>query len=128
MKLNGKIQIIHVWSRPELIGDPDVIRKMLEAVVSAIHMTPHEGVKIQFYPTPELGFTAKVSVLQPFDAIQHLYESYIIYDNWIELGYANIIINSCKDFNSLAALDVIMKHLPPGRYRLEDAVYYDGEH
>ncbi|HDN95874.1 MAG TPA: hypothetical protein ENG71_02270 [Thermoplasmatales archaeon] len=75
----GKIVIIEAWADREKVGDTFLVAEMLRAIVKAIEMTLHGDVEVHTYPTPELGFTARACV-----AVQHLHESYIVYDNWIE--------------------------------------------
>src|SRR5512137_1940375 len=122
----GKILIVHIWGRKEELGNPILISEMLKGLVKAVQMTPHGDPFVKTYPTPELGFTATQPVA--FEAVQHLHESYIVYDNWIELkpAYANIVINSCKDYDSIAATEFIMTFLDLERLRTEKPIYYDG--
>ncbi len=87
--LRGKIQVFEIWASKDQISDEALIKGMLRDLVREIDMTPVDDVHIQKYPSQSLGVTAMV-------AIQHLMESYIIYDNWPEIGYANLVVNSCK--------------------------------
>jgi S-adenosylmethionine/arginine decarboxylase-like enzyme len=107
----GKIQIIEVWGDKARIGDTYRVAEMLKHIVKAIGMTAHNEPVITTYPTPELGATVSMPIA--FEAIQHLHESYIVFDNWIEFepAYANIIINSCKFYKTQDAKDVIMSWL-----------------
>ena len=109
-----------MWADKKKIGDPQVIKDLLKAIVKKIKMTPHGEPYVITYPTPELGFTA-------FMAVQLLYESYIIYDNWIELGYANMIVNSCNDYDEDDAVEVIADHLDPDLIKVSHQERYTGE-
>lgn len=113
----GKIQHIHLWGDPVVLGDKAIITELLREIVAAIGMTPHGEVSIHEYPTKELGFTATACV-----AVQHLHESYIVYDNWIEYkpAYANIVINSCKPFDIVPALSVIQRIIDPEAIRVSN--------
>ena len=117
----GKIQHIHLWGSPEHFGDKELIRLLLKELVAAIGMTPHGEVSIHEYPTKELGFTATACV-----AVQHLHESYVVYDNSIEYSpaYANIVVNSCKPFDIAPALNVVNRILRPTSIRVSGADYY----
>jgi len=119
----GKIQILHIWA-DDKIGDPILISQMLKDIVSAIGMTPHGEPRVVKYPTMELGNT-----IFAFVAYQPLYESYIVFDNWIELDppYANLVVNSCKDYDSDIVIAMIKKHLKPVSIRVEVPILYDGK-
>ena len=82
-------------------------------------MTPHGNPHVITYPTPELGFTA-------FMAIQMLYESYIVYDNWVELGYANLVVNSCKEYDESVIVTEIEKYFKPHAVLISHQEKYDG--
>lgn len=117
----GKIKHFHVWASREVLGNTKTITEFLEQLVKDIGMTPHGKVQVHKYPTKELGFTATACV-----AIQHLHESYVVFDNWIEYdpAYANIVINSCKSFNTAAALSTINRMLKPVSIRVSSSDYY----
>lgn len=120
----GKIQVFHLWGKKkEQIGDPELIKTMLREIVVEIGMTPHGEPQIVKYPTPELGNT-----IFAFVGYQPLHESYIVYDNWIELDppYANLIINSCKTYDTVNALLGIMRRIDLIYFKIEDPVYYTG--
>ena len=82
-------------------------------------MTPHGEPYVITYPTPELGFTA-------FMAIQMLYESYMVYDNWVELGYANLVVNSCKQYDTNDVINVILEVMKPKRIMVSHTENYTG--
>ena len=106
----GKIVHFHFWGDRNKLGNPDFIRDLLREIVEEIGMTPHGDVEIHTYPTPELGFTATACV-----AIQHLHESYVVYDNWIEYepAYANIVVNSCRDYDEEKVVKVLKRRIEP---------------
>lgn len=103
----GRIQHLHIWGDKEKIGNVNVIRACLKELVEAIGMTPHGDVEFHSYPTKELGCTATACV-----AVQHLHESYVVFDNWPEYepAYANIVINSCKEFDITPAFRIVSFH------------------
>ena len=117
----GKIQVIHIWGKPDLLANPELVKTALDSTVRAIGMTPYSDPILITYPIPQLGFTCTQALAddsRSFVCIQHLHESYIVYDNWPEYGYANIVINSCKTYDVRLAVETIMKHLKPNRIRL----------
>jgi hypothetical protein len=120
----GKIQHIHLWANRSLIGDVEVVKRFLKELVLAIKMTPHGEPSIHEYPTKELGFTATACV-----AVQHLHESYIVFDNWVEFSpaYANIVINSCKDFDIESAMSVVTLTFKPVSVRVSNPDPYSSD-
>jgi len=96
-----------------------VVKDFLQTLVREIKMTPHGEPHIVTYPTPELGFTA-------FMAIQMLYESYIVYDNWVELGYANVVVNSCKEYDEATVMKAIIDFFKPHAVMISHKENYTG--
>lgn len=116
----GKIQIVHIWAEPEIIGNKELIKRMLSEVVIASGMTPYGDPTVIEYPCPELGNT----IAQAFTVQQTLYQSYVqfvypgvmVYDNWVEkkpYAYSNLIVNSCKVFENQPIVDTIVKVINP---------------
>jgi len=65
----GKIQVIKLWADRDRIGNPKLVKAMLQDLVRAIGMTPHGPPHVFTYPTPELGFTADQGLglpMQPY--------------------------------------------------------------
>jgi len=125
--LDGKIQVFEVWAGAEIIGSEELVSEALRGIVDRIGMMRQGDVNIQRYDTPDLGFTAKLSIAS-FDAIQHLHESYVVYDNWIELrpAYANIVLNSCKRFDTDLVIASIKEFFNPVEINFREAIFYDG--
>ena len=117
----GRIQHFHIWASRDKLGNVEFIRDFLKALVKRIGMTPHGDVEVHKYPTAELGFTATACV-----AVQHLHESYIVFDNWIEYdpAYANIVVNSCKTFNTVDVVTLINELIQPVHMRTSSPDYY----
>ena len=120
----GKIQIVHIWGEKKNIGNVDLIISMLRQLVIKIGMTPHGDPQVVKYPVKELGNT-----IFAFVAYQPLYESYIVYDNWVELqpAYANLIVNSCKDYDTDKVVKIIEMYLKPVSIKIEIPINYDGK-
>jgi hypothetical protein len=99
--INGMITVIHLKGPPEKLGDVPLVSQLLQALTKAIGMTPHGQPQITYYPENSNAkgtHTILQPIAEPFLATQYLYESFIIYDNWPEQGYAHMIIDSCKPY------------------------------
>jgi len=120
----GKIVHFHFHGDRERLGNELFIAALLRAIIQEIEMTPHGDVEFHKYPVEELGFTATACV-----AVQHLHESYVIYDNWIEYdpAYANIIVNSCLDYDHHLVERVIKRLVKPVSFRISGLDYYQPE-
>ena len=100
--LNGMITLIHLKGDPEKINNMFEVSSMLKDIVRAIDMTPHGDVMVKTYPDDS-------NAAGTYTMFQCLHESFIAYDNWPELGYAHIIIDSCKAYDVKKVVPVIEK-------------------
>jgi hypothetical protein len=119
--MKGKIQIFEFWSKE--VGNMNIVTKFLVDLVQRIGMTPHGYPQVIPYPKENLGNT----VISSFVAYQPLYESYVVFDNWVDLNYANLVVNSCKDYDSSIVEQTIIEYFACEEVRSLEPVFYTGE-
>jgi hypothetical protein len=106
---------------------------MLKKVVTSVGMMPVGDPVVIHYPPPsDSGQIA----LQPFTVCQPLMESYIRYlcpvgvvdySSWPEAGYANMVVNSCKRYETINVLSSIYSHIQGVKIKaVVPPEYYDG--
>lgn len=134
VEMNGMISVIHVGDDARRIGDVGRIKKMLIELVRGIGMTPHGRPRVMYYPNSSPAKNTHTVLLpignkkrgflrtlvgwirdlikrnRPCLAVQYLYESFVIYDNWPELGYAHLIVDSCKPYDIQVVLSIVRKY------------------
>ncbi|MEM4736242.1 MAG: S-adenosylmethionine decarboxylase, partial [Candidatus Thorarchaeota archaeon] len=124
-KINGMLTVVHLKDSSEVIGNVELICRLLEKVVNAIGMTPLGTPTVFYYPEntkAEGTHTIILPVSSPFIAVQCLYESFVAYDNWPEKGYAHMVIDSCNPYDIGPVIDVIHEMIPTMRVKIETPV------
>lgn len=101
--LNGMISVVHINGPSEILSNVDLMCKLLKDIVKAINMTPHGDPYVVYYPD---NSNAKGTVT----IMQCLHESFIIYDNWPELEYAHIVVDSCNPYDLNKVIETISNY------------------
>lgn len=128
--IDGMITVIHLSGPKEQIGDVNLICTLLKEIVKAIGMTPHGEPQVTYYPSDSNAkdtHTVLLPISSPFLAAQYLHESFIIYDNWPEVGYAHLIVDSCKPYELTPIILTIANVAPDFNISIPDAPVRYGE-
>lgn len=147
----GQISIIEFWSSTDRALNVDTVGRAITKVVKEIGMTPHGDPRIITYdplPLPPTIVQAlklpKSEIEAGLCAIQPLTESYAVMDFWTDIYYrlaiegkidiskvppfvyGNLVINSCKQFEPVKAINVLKDYLGVWKIKTNIPYYYDG--
>lgn len=119
--IDGMITVVHLRGEPENLKDTDLICAILQDLVKTIGMQAHGNPVVVHYPD---NSNAKGTVT----IFQCLHESFVVYDNWPEFGYAHVIIDSCRRYSLDAVLEFFRLFTPfEAAVAAEGPIYYPGE-
>lgn len=147
----GQISVIEFWSPVRQALNVDLVARAIKQVVIEIGMTPHGDPRIITYDPLPLPPTIVQNLKLPFDhieagvcALQPLTESYAIMDFWTEIyyqlvcdrkidlakvepfAYGNFVVNSCKMFEPVRAINVLKEMLGAWKIKTSIPYYYTG--